>query len=104
MDSFEINKIVAAILMVALLVIGIGKLSNIILSSCVALTVSPASGAPDNVSICKCSFGFKTGASSYLYPLSNTLVLNARPTVDDVGNKFTLEPELEVTLTVGNDR
>ena len=30
MDSFEINKIVAAILMVALLVIGIGKLSNII--------------------------------------------------------------------------
>ena len=30
MDSFEINKIVAAILMVALLLIGIGKLSNII--------------------------------------------------------------------------
>ena len=30
MDSFEINKIVAAILMVALLIIGIGKLSNII--------------------------------------------------------------------------
>ena len=30
MDSFEINKIVAAILLVALLVIGIGKLSNII--------------------------------------------------------------------------
>ena len=30
MDSFEINKIVAAILMVALLVIGIGKLSDII--------------------------------------------------------------------------
>jgi cytochrome c len=30
MDSFEINKIVAAILMVALLVIGIGKLSNVI--------------------------------------------------------------------------
>jgi len=30
MDSFEINKIVAAILMVALLVIGIGKLSNTI--------------------------------------------------------------------------
>ena len=30
MDSFEINKIVAAILMVALLVIGIGKLSSII--------------------------------------------------------------------------
>ena len=30
MDSFELNKIVAAILMVALLVIGIGKLSNII--------------------------------------------------------------------------
>jgi cytochrome c len=30
MDSFEINKIVAAILMVALLTIGIGKLSNII--------------------------------------------------------------------------
>jgi cytochrome c len=30
MDSFEINKIVAAVLMVALLVIGIGKLSNII--------------------------------------------------------------------------
>ena len=29
MDSFEINKIVAAILMVALLVIGIGKLSDI---------------------------------------------------------------------------
>jgi cytochrome c len=30
MDSFEINKIVAAILMVALLVIGIGKISGII--------------------------------------------------------------------------
>ncbi len=30
MDSFEINKIVAAILMVALLIIGIGKLSDII--------------------------------------------------------------------------
>ena len=30
MDSFEINKIVAAVLMVALLVIGIGKLSNVI--------------------------------------------------------------------------
>ncbi len=30
MDSFEINKIVAAILMVALLVIGIGKLSEIV--------------------------------------------------------------------------
>ena len=31
MDSFEINKIVAAVLMVALLIIGIGKLSNVIL-------------------------------------------------------------------------
>ena len=30
MDSFEINKIVAAVLMVALLVIGIGKLTNVI--------------------------------------------------------------------------
>ena len=30
MDSFEINKIVAAILLVALLIIGIGKISNII--------------------------------------------------------------------------
>ena len=30
MDSFEINKIVAAILMVALLVIGIGKISEVI--------------------------------------------------------------------------
>ena len=30
MDSFEINKIVAAILMVALLVIGIGKISDLI--------------------------------------------------------------------------
>ena len=30
MDSFEINKIVAAVLMVALLVIGIGKVSNIV--------------------------------------------------------------------------
>jgi len=30
MDSFEINKIVAAILMVALLIIGIGKISNLI--------------------------------------------------------------------------
>ena len=30
MDSFEINKIVAAVLLVALLLIGIGKLSNII--------------------------------------------------------------------------
>ena len=30
MDSFEINKIVAAVLMVALIIIGIGKLSNIV--------------------------------------------------------------------------
>ena len=30
MDSFEINKLVAAILMVALLVIGIGKITDII--------------------------------------------------------------------------
>ena len=30
MDSFEINKIVAAVVMVALLVIGIGKLSDVI--------------------------------------------------------------------------
>ena len=30
MDSFEVNKIVAAVLMVALLVIGIGKLSDVI--------------------------------------------------------------------------
>ena len=30
MDSFELNKIIAAILMVALLIIGIGKLSNAI--------------------------------------------------------------------------
>jgi len=30
MDSFEINKIVAAVLMVALLVIGIGKISDIV--------------------------------------------------------------------------
>ena len=30
MDSFEINKIVAAILMVALLIIGISKISNVI--------------------------------------------------------------------------
>ena len=30
MDSFEINKIIAAILMVALLIIGIGKISDIL--------------------------------------------------------------------------
>ena len=30
MDSFELNKIIAAVLMVALLVIGIGKVSNLI--------------------------------------------------------------------------
>ena len=30
MDSFEINKIIAAILMVALIIIGIGKLSDVI--------------------------------------------------------------------------
>ena len=30
MDSFEINKIIAAILIVALLIIGLGKLSNVI--------------------------------------------------------------------------
>ena len=29
MDSFEINKIIAAVLLIALLVIGIGKISNI---------------------------------------------------------------------------
>ena len=32
MDSFEINKIIAAVLLVALLIIGIGKISNIIFS------------------------------------------------------------------------
>ena len=31
MDSFEINKIVAAVLLVALLLIGISKLSSVIL-------------------------------------------------------------------------
>tara|TARA_B100001057_G_scaffold484483_1_gene562633 strand:+ start:60 stop:602 length:543 start_codon:yes stop_codon:yes gene_type:complete len=30
MDSFEINKVIAAILMVALIIIGIGKISNVI--------------------------------------------------------------------------
>ena len=30
MDSFELNKIIAAVLMVALLIIGIGKISNLI--------------------------------------------------------------------------
>ena len=30
MDSFELNKIIAAVLLVALLIIGLGKLSNII--------------------------------------------------------------------------
>ena len=30
MDSFELNKLIAAVLMVALIVIGIGKLSNVI--------------------------------------------------------------------------
>ena len=30
MDSFELNKVIAAVLLVALLVIGIGKLSNVI--------------------------------------------------------------------------
>ena len=30
MDSFEINKIIAAVLLVALLIIGISKLSNVI--------------------------------------------------------------------------
>ena len=30
MDSFELNKIIAAVLMVALLIIGLGKLSNIV--------------------------------------------------------------------------
>ena len=30
MDSFELNKIIAAVLMVALLVIGLGKISNIV--------------------------------------------------------------------------
>ena len=30
MDSFELNKLIAAVLMVALLIIGIGKLSNVI--------------------------------------------------------------------------
>lgn len=30
MDSFEINKIIAAVLLVALLIIGIGKVSNVI--------------------------------------------------------------------------
>ena len=30
MDSFELNKIIGAILLVALLVIGIGKVSNLV--------------------------------------------------------------------------
>ena len=30
MDSFELNKIIAAVLLVALLIIGIGKVSNIL--------------------------------------------------------------------------
>jgi len=30
MDSFEINKIIAAVLLVALLIIGISKLSNVV--------------------------------------------------------------------------
>ena len=30
MDSFELNKIIAAVLMVALLIIGISKLSDVI--------------------------------------------------------------------------
>ena len=30
MDSFEINKVIAAVLMVALLIIGIGKVSDLI--------------------------------------------------------------------------
>ena len=29
MDSFEINKVIAAVLLIALLVIGIGKISDI---------------------------------------------------------------------------
>ena len=33
MDSFELNKIIAAVLMVALLVIGLGKLSNLVFHS-----------------------------------------------------------------------
>ena len=30
MDSFELNKIIAAVLLVALLIIGIGKISDIV--------------------------------------------------------------------------
>ena len=30
MDSFEINKVIAAILMVALLIIGLGKISEVV--------------------------------------------------------------------------
>ena len=30
MDSFELNKIIGAVLLVALLVIGIGKISNLV--------------------------------------------------------------------------
>ena len=30
MDSFELNKIIGAVLLVALLVIGIGKVSNLV--------------------------------------------------------------------------
>ena len=30
MDSFELNKIIAAILLVALIIIGLGKLSDVI--------------------------------------------------------------------------
>ena len=30
MDSFELNKLIAAVLMVALLVIGLGKLSDLV--------------------------------------------------------------------------
>ena len=56
MDSFEINKIVAAILMVALLIIGLSKLSNIVFyvekpeTPGYAVEVEEAAGSSNSIS------------------------------------------------------
>ena len=74
MDSFELNKIIAAILMVALLIIGIGKISDAIFyvekpelsgykvevveNSCLMLLLTlSAAHAADRLSACHASIG-----------------------------------------------
>ena len=80
------------------------KLSSVRLSSASAVTVSPVVNVPDKLSICICTLGLSTGASSYLNPWSNIFKPNRLPTPEETGNTVALEPELDETVTVGSDK